>query len=342
VYFERGRYGGWPANGGIWSWGNEILFGFSRGYHNDKTGHTIDPDRPRQEIFARSLDGGESWAIEEENEIRTPSAQDSPDPEGAAAGSLNKAMDFSHPDFALTLRRVDNHTGPSYFFHSENRGRSWRGPFRLPDIGTPGIAARTDYLVDGRRSLTAFLTAAKSDGFEGRPFCARTTDGGLTWRMVSWIGPEPRGYSIMPASVRLGPRSILVAVRRKEEGDGSRVGWIESYLSADNGKSWEHVGEPARDIGSNPPSLIELEDKRLCLTYGVRVQPYRICARLSSDRGRTWSEEIVLRDDGANGDLGYCRTVQRPDGDVVTVYYFNDAATGPERYIGATIWKPPE
>ena len=66
----------------------------------------------------------------------------------------------------------------------------------------------------------------------------------------------------------------------------------------------------------------------------------RICARLSSDGGRNWSDEIVLRADGASRDLGYVRSVQRPDGKVVTIYYFNDADTGPERYIAATLWDP--
>ena len=47
----------------------------------------------------------------------------------------------------------------------------------------------------------------------------------------------------------------------------------------------------------------------------------------------------MLRDDGGSWDLGYTRTVQRPDGKLVTVYYYNldkDA----ERFIGATIWDP--
>ena len=65
-----------------------------------------------------------------------------------------------------------------------------------------------------------------------------------------------------------------------------------------------------------------------------------IFARLSSDRGKTWSEEIVLRADGGGRDIGYPRSVQRLDGKVVTVYYFWDKATGPERYIAATIWSP--
>ena len=65
-----------------------------------------------------------------------------------------------------------------------------------------------------------------------------------------------------------------------------------------------------------------------------------MCAKFSADKGRTWGKEIVLRDDGSGRDMGYPRSVQRPDGKVVTTYYFEDSKTGPERYIGATIWDP--
>jgi Neuraminidase (sialidase) len=91
----------------------------------------------------------------------------------------------------------------------------------------------------------------------------------------------------------------------------------------------------------NPPAMIRLQDGRVCLTYGYRAKPYSICAKLSDDGGRTWGPELVLRNDGSTTDMGYPRTVQRPDGKVVTVYYFADENNGPERYIGATIWMPP-
>ena len=55
----------------------------------------------------------------------------------------------------------------------------------------------------------------------------------------------------------------------------------------------------------------------------------------------TWSDDYVLPDDGAR-DVGYPRVVRRPDGKIVSVYYFTDAETGPERYIGATLWNPPQ
>jgi len=142
----------------------------------------------------------------------------------------------------------------------------------------------------------------------------------------------------MPASVRLSESDLLVVVRCRE----GRRRWQAAYRSRDDGRSWVYLNDPVADLGEgNPPSLINLSDGRLCLTYGYRAEPYSICAKLSSDGGETWGDELVLRDDGACRDLGYARSVQRPDGKVVTVYYFNDAETGPERYIAATIWDPP-
>ena len=84
-----------------------------------------------------------------------------------------------------------------------------QGPYSLPMFGFTGIAARTDYLVSGPSTCTLFLTAAKADGEEGRIFCTRTTDGGKSFDLLSPIGPEPSGFAIMPASLRLSPTRIL-------------------------------------------------------------------------------------------------------------------------------------
>ncbi len=83
--------------------------------------------------------------------------------------------------------------------------------------------------------------------------------------------------------------------------------------------------------------MIRLREGRICLTYGYRAKPFGIRARLSNDNGHTWGEEIILRDDGGGRDVGYVRTVQRPDGKIVTVYYFHDKPKS-DRYIVATIW----
>ena len=114
---------------------------------------------------------------------------------------------------------------------------------------------------------------------------------------------------------------------------------MESFLSPDNGSSWYLLDEPTINNGGNPPSMIRMKDGRIALTYGSRELPYGIRAKISDDEGLTWSEEYILRNDGNSWDLGYPRTVQRKDGKLVTVYYFNVSGSK-ERHIAATIWDP--
>jgi hypothetical protein len=44
VWRHAGRYGGWPANHGMWSWGDEFLVGFTAGVlkTGDPMRHPID------------------------------------------------------------------------------------------------------------------------------------------------------------------------------------------------------------------------------------------------------------------------------------------------------------
>lgn len=345
VYYEPGRFGGWPANHGMWIWDNEILVGLSRGFHKDLgTRHNIDREKPEEHLLARSLDGGETWTLE------FPQEKGQLVPQGASLHGTEipglaipewtdcpGGIDFTHPGFAMTLRMTDVDVGPSRFFYTYDRGKNWEGPFKFPNFDTPGVAARTDYIVDGKHEMLTFQTAGKADGSEGRCFVARTTDGAKTWEFVSFIGPEPTGFEIMPASVRISDSELYVVVRRREDTHRANA----AYRSLDNGKTWTYEGEPVPNVGEgNPPSLLKLQDGRIALIYGVRAEPFRMGAKLSRDGGRTWTDEIVLRGDGSTRDMGYPRSVQRPDGKVVSTYYFTDAATGPERYIGATIWDP--
>ncbi len=336
VYQEDGRFAGWPANHGIWSWGDEILVGFERGYfHDNESGHDIDYSKPAQHMLARSLDAGRTWTLEEPAGLQPPPGTKVASVLTAASGpplrDCEGGYDFGDPDFVITFRMTSHQHGPSHYYVSDDRGKSWDGPCRLPDFGTPGVAARTDYIVNGPKDMLVFLTAAKRDRREGRVFCVRTRDGGKSWHFQSYIGPEPLDYAIMPSSVRLSPASILTAVRRRN--------WIDIYRSDNNGETWTLVNQAATDIGGNPPSMVRLPDGRIVVTYGYRKEPFGIRARFSEDEGVTWSAPVILREDGGGRDLGYPRTVLRPDGKLMTVYYYNLDAHA-ERFIGATIWDP--
>ena len=52
VYRNKERYAGWPANYGIWNWGDEIVTGFTLTYHDNQGGfHYRDKDKTTETIW---------------------------------------------------------------------------------------------------------------------------------------------------------------------------------------------------------------------------------------------------------------------------------------------------
>ena len=172
-----------------------------------------------------------------------------------------------------------------------------------------------------------------------RPIVLGSTDAGASWGLLGEIDPTPISPTcVMPYPLIARDGRILIAVRRQYEGSDA---YTQVYESDDYGRSFRFLSR-VNDWGA-PASLNQLPDGRLVCVYGYRRPPYGIRARLSEDGGRTWSDEAVLRDDGGGGDLGYPRTHLRPDGALVTVYYFNEASDptqlhGGVRHIAATVW----
>jgi hypothetical protein len=93
----------------------------------------------------------------------------------------------------------------------------------------------------------------------------------------------------------------------------------ESY-SDDSGVTWAEPWPTA--LWGFPPHLTLLNDGRVLCSYGYRRPPYGERACLSED-GITWdlSDEVVLRDDAPNDDLGYPASIEVEPGQVLTVYY---------------------
>ncbi len=344
VFYEDGVFAGWPANHGIWIWDNEILVGFVKARHQDGSGHTYDRNSPK-DYYARSLDGGMKWTVEEAF-LHGQTAERYNNRLGEKAKEpreLEESINFNHPNLALTFLRATNTVGPSHFYYSYDRGKSWKGAFKFPQY-PPGTTNRTDYIINGNHDLFSFVSVG-----HGKVGVSRTIDGGLSWELVSWIGPDrtdsdTKGFLTMPSSVRISS-SEIVSVIRQRENDGRDL--LSSYLTKDNGVTWDELPNPVLNTGQggSPPALLKLKDGRLCLAYVFRSPDNsRLIVKFSVDDGQTWGAEHVLRgDEGANWDVGYPRMVQRPDGKLVIVYYWNNVMkpdSSPYRYIAATVFNP--
>jgi hypothetical protein len=335
VYGAPDKFCGWPANNGVWIWGNEIVVAFILAQYVEKPGHNN--GSPSYTVLGRSLDGGWTWTMEDPNNFAGDGGTPQPSPGG---------INFAQPDFAL---RTVPCTSEGQFFLSYDRGHTWQGPYTCgnlmshPELSGLENSSRTDYVVNGPDDCLIGMSARVYDsGLADRAFMARTTDGGATFDFVAWISPEPVGTTrgVMPSTVRISPNKLVTTLRRKNPGD-----WIDAFVSYDDSASWSFLSKVTDTYccNGNPPALVRLTDGRLACAYGNRLD-WTIEARISEDQGATWSEAIVLRDDYqtdayGDADLGYCRMVQRPDGKLVTMYYWA-TPEHPTHHIAATIWDP--
>jgi hypothetical protein len=350
---EPGRFKAWPANGGLWRWGNEILAVYTDAAFlaKDLNQHTYDRTAPIHNEQARSLDGGRTWRIEK-GTLR-PGQPGAPayGSNGPEPRSLDKAMTFTHPDFVFHIEYTNPEYGYSRFWYSNNRGRSWEGPFAFPSLGYAMVASRTNYVIKSPRDMLLVITASnKSQANEDQNHnvLVSTSDGGLTWKKVSTIGsiPSPGGanapnFSIMGTLTALSDTALFSMSRNLQtSAELNDRNWIDAFTSNDRGQTWKFTSRISQTY-SSPTSVTRLPSGRLVVTYGYRVAPFGIRARTSDNNGKTWSEEIVLRDDGGNFDLGYTRDVLLGDGKLLTIYYFNNDPSK-ERYIAGTIWDPEE
>ena len=144
-----------------------------------------------------------------------------------------------------------------------------------------------------------------------------SSTGGRSWDppILVVASPEPDEFC-EPHIAEVAPGEIYCILRTEYH-----EGYLYGCRSLDGGHNWS-VPEATPMFG-RPGHLLVLQDGRLLCTYGRRVAPFGIRACLSEDGGRTWKidQEIVIRGDLPNRDLGYPTTIEYAPGRLFTCYW---------------------
>jgi sialidase-1 len=217
-----------------------------------------------------------------------------------------------------------------YLMRSTDAGRSWQGPILPPPcrgeenhdpFGKPLPAYNRGAMCEGRDGRIFWVVASSSAQAprKTRTHLLISNDKGLTWDYSALVAEHSTG-GFNETSLIETPSGDLVAFLRSENLQDHT--WISR--SSDGGKTFQAENAGFR---GHPHHALALPDRRVLLVYGYRHAPFGIRARLLNAEctDAATAPELVLRDDGGNGDLGYPWATLLPDNRALVVYYFNTA-----------------
>ena len=233
-----------------------------------------------------------------------------------------------------------------YTRRSTDEGLTW-SPHNylppLPGLGdiVPGhrphhggaIRGRPLELPNGELLLASYGAAPVSQrGGQNVSYLYRSADKGANWSFAGPIANDTDcAAGFVEPALHLTPAGDIVALMRSTGLDGRLV----TACSADGGKSW--APWTVHELVGHPFDAVSLPDGRALLVYGYREPPFGIRARLLDPEFKdpAGAEEIIIRDDGPGGDIGYPWAALLPGGRIVVTYYFCDPAG--LRYIAASV-----
>ncbi|WP_229311197.1 sialidase family protein [Larkinella soli] len=253
---------------------------------------------------------------------------------------------FLRPEGMANLKKPYFESGGAiflggYLVRSTDGAKTWQGP-----VYPPHIAPEINHSAFGGEPIRAYNRGALYEGKNGRIYWVVASsdsnspkktsnhlivsdDRGLTWKYESVVATDDKA-SFNETSIYETPKGDLVAFLRTANLDDQAC----IARSTDGGKhfKWEKMG-----FQGHPMQALRLADNRVLLVYGYRHKPFGIRARILNAECTDFASapEIVLREDGGNGDIGYPWSVQLDRKRVLVVYYFNrDNST---RHIAGSI-----
>lgn len=227
-----------------------------------------------------------------------------------------------------------------YFVKSEDFGKSWTGPFypqnidietRKDAMGNPLTPYNRGALVEGKNGKLYWGVATKTkDQNQVSSHLLISDDKGENWEYASEIASDSEiGFN--ETSMHETPTGDLVAFLRTSNFDDEAV-IARSKNGGNSFEEWQKMG-----FKGHPFHALTLPDNRVLLTYGYRHKPYGIRAKILNPECTDFdtAKEIIIREDGGSGDIGYPWSVMLANDQVLITYYFN--IDGGTRHIAGSL-----
>ena len=288
-------------------------------------------------MLVRSRDGGQTWSRTPELIYANPfgGSQD-PCMVQLRDGSIlcsSYGWALLQSDAAARLAKVFRYESyvflGGYLLRSKDGGHSWQGPIIPPPtpgetvfdpFGQPVPASNRGAMCQGKGGKLYWAVASKTSTAPGPAgtHLLISSDMGSTWSYSCPVATDAK-VTFNETSLYETPKGALVAFMRTE-GYNDHTAVARSKDHGQSFERWEDAG-----FQGHPHYALGLPDGRVLLVYGYRHPPFGIRARVLDAECTNFASaaEIVLRDDGGDGDLGYPWAALVSKHRALVVYYLN-------------------